>query len=73
MAYPFSVAIFSGYPSFVDYNPSASRPDPAAVAGVADHPRLRKSRTRTALPSERGTSPGAFTATAQVTPIIALT
>ena len=31
-----------------------------------------KSRTRTALPSERGTSPGALTRALQVTPIIPL-
>jgi hypothetical protein len=30
---------------------------------------LRKSFTRTALPSERGTSPGALTVTSQLTPI----
>jgi hypothetical protein len=35
-------------------------------------PRLRSSFTRTALPWERSTSPGALTRTAQVTPIIDL-
>jgi hypothetical protein len=35
-------------------------------------PRWRSSFTRTALPWERGTSPGALTRTVQVTPIIDL-
>jgi len=44
---PFSLGWPScGYPSFVDYIPSAGRSDAVAVGGVADHLHL---------PSERGT------------------
>ncbi len=36
------------------------------------HRLLRRSFTRTALPCERGTSPGSFSTTSQVTPTIVL-
>ena len=54
MAYPFLLGWPScGYPSFVDYIPSAGRSDAVAVGGVADHLRL---------PSERGTWPSKLAA-----------
>jgi len=54
MAYPFLLGWPScGYPSFVDYIPSAGRSDAVAVGGVADH---------LPLPSERGTWPSKLAA-----------
>lgn len=54
MAYPFLLGWPScGYPSFVDYIPSAGRSDAVAVGGVGDHLRL---------PSERGTWPSKLAA-----------
>src|SRR5215475_3465558 len=54
MAYPFLLGWPScGYPSFVDYIPSAGRSDAVAVGGVADH---------LCLPSDRGTWPSKLAA-----------
>lgn len=45
----------------------------AYPAGTIDQSSLgRRSRTRTALPMERGISPGSFTATSAVTPMMDL-
>src|SRR5262249_19223463 len=52
-----------GYPLFVHSNHAPP------TADLAVHSRLRKSRTRPALPSERGTPPDDLTVTSQVTPI----
>ena len=51
----------------------SSRACPASRRRRGSRQRWRRSRTRTALPCERGISPGALMATAQVTPTSDLT